>query len=210
MNQQSEGIVLHRKNFQEADRLVTIYTKDFGKISCIAKGVKRPTSRKAGHLEPGTYCKLYLARGKNLDILTEVEMKKAFGVENVKNNRTNQIYHLLELVDCLTVTNQKNKEIFELLVHFLEMVEKEENFPLLFSAFKVKLLSSLGFFSAQNLKNTNTRKLLENFEKENLKVLKNKLGETTNYLNLLEFLDSIIEKITERRLKTNRFIYAQI
>lgn len=210
MNQKSEGIVLNYRSFQEADRLITIYSRDFGKVNCIAKGVKRPTSKKTGHLEPGTYCKLYIARGKNLDILTEVEMKRAFGVENVNNNRSNQVYHLLELVDYLTVANQKNKEIFYLLLNFLEMVENEENFPLLFCAFKIKLLSSLGFFSAHNLRETSTKRLLEEFEHEDLQILKNKLGKTGNYLKLLEFLDSIIEKITERRLKTNRFIHARI
>lgn len=210
MNLKSEGIVLSRKSFQDADRLVTFYTRDFGKITVIAKGVKKPASRKAGHLELATYCTFYIAKGKNLDILTEVETKEAFGLENLSSRSTNEVYHLLELTNHLTVPNQKNKEVFDLLVDFLKVIGDEKNKNLTLVAFKIKLLSILGFFSTTNLKDSKSKNLLADFESQDLGQLKEKLGGDGKYLKLLVFLDSIIERITERKLKTNRFINAQI
>ena len=47
----SEAIVLRRTDFGEADRLLTLYSRDFGKIKAIAKGARKPQSRKTGHVE---------------------------------------------------------------------------------------------------------------------------------------------------------------
>src|SRR3989344_5515459 len=129
----TEGVILARRNFGEADRILTIYTKDYGKISAIAKGVKRPRSKKAGHVELGNWCKVFIARGKNLDILTEVELKKAFGIADFESKKANKIYHLLELVNTLTQREQKNSYVFRLLIEFLEGIEDGEDFQLISS-----------------------------------------------------------------------------
>lgn len=211
MYQKTEAVVLSRKNFQEADRLLTIYTKDFGKISCIAKGVRKPTSRKSGHLENGTWCDVFIAKGKNLDILTEVELKQAFGLDNLKGKKTNEIYHFLELVDSLTPHNQKNSEVFHLLVNFLKKIELSQNFSLVSTVFKLRLLSILGFFSSDNLKLSNAKVLLGRLQNEDINNLQDEIEiSQENYLKLSSFLDSIIENVSERKLKTNRFIYAQL
>src|SRR3990167_11066899 len=104
----TEGVVLRRKNFGEADRIVTFYTRDYGKVTALAKGVRRPSSKKAGHIELGNWCKVFVARGKNLDLLTEVEAKYAFGIDEFTETKANRIYHILELVDALTPEHQKN------------------------------------------------------------------------------------------------------
>lgn len=211
MYQATEGIVLSHKSFAEADRLLTIYTKDFGKITCIAKGVKRPKSRKSGHVEIASWCKIFTARGKNLDILTEVELKKSFGHENFSTAKANKIYHILELVDCLTPHNQKNADVFNLLLSFLKKIDMGEDFNLISSAFKLKLLSALGFFSAGSLQYSNAKDLLTMFETDNFESLKENLTiNDENYLKLLAFLDSIIEDVAERKLKTNKFLNAAI
>ncbi len=210
MYQATEGIVLSHKNFGEADRLLTIYTKDFGKINCIAKGVKRPKSRKSGHVEIASWCKIFTARGKSLDILTEVELKKSFGHEDFSTTKANKIYHILELVDCLTPHNQKNTQVFDLLLSFLKKIDSGENFNLISSAFKLKLLAALGFFSADNLKYSSAKNLLTKFETDDFDSLKSLKIDDENYLKLLAFLDSIIEDTAERKLKTNKFLNAAI
>src|SRR3989344_6728626 len=106
----TEAIILKKRNFSESDRLLTIFTRDFGKLTVLAKGVRRPKSKKAGHVELGSWCKVFLARGKNLDILTEVEVKKAFGIADFSPTKTNKIYHLLELIELLTVPHQNNRQ----------------------------------------------------------------------------------------------------
>ena len=203
----TEGIILARRNFGEADRILTIYTKDYGKISAIGKGVRRPRSKKAGHVELGSWCKIFAARGKNLDLLTEVETKKAFGIDNFSPAKANKIYHLLELVDSLTQHEQKNQEVFFLLLKYLDEISKGNNFDLISSVFKVKLLSELGFFSAKSLKGSKSQQFLQSLENDDFENLKKRVKlDRDSYLKLLTFLDSMIENLIERTLKTNRFV----
>jgi len=203
----TEGVILARRNFGEADRILTIYTKDYGKISAIGKGVRRPRSKKAGHVELGSWCKIFAVRGKNLDLLTEVETKKAFGIDNFSPAKANKIYHLLELVDSLTQHEQKNQEVFFLLLKYLDEISKGNNFDLISSVFKVKLLSELGFFSAKSLKGSKSQQFLQSLENDDFENLQKRVKlDKESYLKLLTFLDSMIENLIERTLKTNRFV----
>lgn len=203
----TEGVVIRRRNFGEADRILTIYTRDYGKISALAKGVRRPRSKKAGHLELGNWCKVFVARGKNLDLLTEVQVKRAFGIADFTEDKANKIYHLLELVESLTAEHQKNPQVFILLVQFLKRCVREEDFNLVSAVFKIKLLSLLGFFSASSLKDSQTKDVIKVLEHEDFEAVKQKirLSQGSN-LKLLTFLDSMVENLTQQKLKTSRFL----
>ena len=203
----TEGVILKRKNFGEADRIVTIYTRDQGKVVALAKGVRRPRSKKAGHLELGSWCKVFIARGKSLDLLAEVELKRAFGIADFKTSKANKIYHLLELVDALTADHQKNLEAYILLVQFLKHCQGDEEFGLMSSVFKVKLMSTCGFFSSHQTAIKSTQKFLESLQIDDYEKIKSKfrLSQRAN-LKLLSFLDSMIENITQSKLKTSRFL----
>jgi len=203
----TEGVILARRNFAEADRILTIYTRDYGKVIALAKGVRRPRSRKAGHLELGNWCRIFVARGRNLDLLTEVELKRSFGILDFSEQKANKIYHLLELVDSLTAEKAKNLSVFILLIGFLKRITDGEDFRLLSVTFKIKLLSTLGFFSARNIKNSKAKNLFETLENADFGKIKEKIKLTDrSYLKLLQFLDSIIENLTQTKLKTSRFL----
>ena len=203
----TEGVILSRRNFGESDRILTIFTRDHGKLTLLAKGVRRPKSRKGGHVEIANWCKLFIACGKNIDLLTEVETKKAFGIADFTETKANKIYHLLEVVESLTAEKQKNLQVFILLVQFLKKVVSNEDFDLVSAIFKVKLLSTLGFFSAKNLKGSKSKDLFEILETQDFDVIKKRLKLTrSDYLKLLAFLDSMIENLTQQKLKTVRFL----
>src|SRR6266436_5729191 len=72
----TEAIVLRRTDFGEADRILTLFTPTYGKVRAVAKGVRRTTSRLAGHLEPFTRTQLLLATGRDLDIVTQAEARE--------------------------------------------------------------------------------------------------------------------------------------
>jgi DNA repair protein RecO (recombination protein O) len=203
----TEGVILKRKNFGEADRILTIYTKDFGKVTALAKGVRRPRSKKAGHLELGNWCKVFIAKGKSMDLLTEVELKKAFGIADFSESKTNKIFHILEIVHSMTPDHQKNTKIFSLLVSFLYQIAKEKDFNLISSVFKIKLMAELGYFSAKSLKDSKTKKVFEIIEEREFGDIEENLNlSQESYLNLLSFLDSMIENLTQSKLKTVRFL----
>jgi DNA repair protein RecO (recombination protein O) len=143
----TEAIILSRKNFGEADRLLTIFTKYYGKRRVLAKGVRRPISRKRGSLEIFSYVKIFLAKGKNIDIVTEAELINRFGGWRKDLIKVGVAYHLVEVVERLTAENQEHKEIFKLLVNSFEKLTSLgywEIYPFV-QSFKVKVLEELGF-----------------------------------------------------------------
>lgn len=148
------GIVIKKNNFGEADRLFTICSRHYGKIKAIGKGVRRSTSKKGGNLGLFNLVKLFLASGRNLDIITEVELINSFA--NLKNDlkRLSGAFYLCELAEVLTVENQASENIFDLLKEGLSFLNQNDNFQKSFFAdFQKKLLLASGFGVPQNTKN---------------------------------------------------------
>lgn len=143
-----EGIILKRRNLGEADRILTVFSKNLGKISVLAKGVRRITSRRAGNVELLNRVSMYLHRAKSFLILTEAISLNTF--QKIKDNLTlsTYAYHLIELVDKLTAENQENRLTYENLVEVLKRLERNPR-QILIRAFEVKILSLLGFANFQ-------------------------------------------------------------
>lgn len=140
----TEGIILKRRNFGEADKILTIFSKHYGKIRAIAKGIRKITSRKAGSLELFNLCKFVFTKGKNLDIISEVEVLNNFSFWRKNLKKVGIAYYFCELVDKLTPEGQVNKAIFELLKNFLLKMEIANESGFLRS-FEEHLLEELGF-----------------------------------------------------------------
>jgi len=66
-----EAVVLRHSDWGEADRLLSLYSREQGKLRAVAKGVRKVRSRKAGHLEPFTRVSLLLARGIHPKVVSE-------------------------------------------------------------------------------------------------------------------------------------------
>ncbi|MGC8474302.1 MAG: DNA repair protein RecO, partial [Candidatus Dormibacteria bacterium] len=75
-----EGVVLRRRNYQEADRILVILTRDHGKVSCLARGVRRPRARNAAGLELLGRAKLLLIPGRSLYVLAQARPVGAGGL----------------------------------------------------------------------------------------------------------------------------------
>ncbi len=141
----TEAIVLKRQNLGEADRIVTLYTPDEGKLRAVAKGVRRPASRLAGHLELFSLSLVQLARGRELDVLTQAETRAAF--RNVREDlaRTSQAYYALELVDRFTPDRLEHGAVFHLLRELLETLDGPAPSPLALHHFTLHALAALGY-----------------------------------------------------------------
>ena len=74
----TDAIVLSRFDFGEADRILTLITPGGGKLKAIAKGIRRPTSRIGGSLEPFAELTVALARGRTFDVVTQVSVGHAW------------------------------------------------------------------------------------------------------------------------------------
>jgi len=144
MNYKTAGIVIRRFNFGEADRILTIFTQRFGKIKAIARGVRKITSKMAGSLEPFILVELQLHEGKTFYTITGVDIKKEFGALDCSLKKTSHLFYLAELIDKFTEENQKNLEIFDLLVNILNFSCREEN-CFWVRVFELKIVELAGF-----------------------------------------------------------------
>src|SRR5690242_266710 len=145
----TEGLILKRINFGEADRVLTVLTDRYGKISAIARGVRKITSRRAGNIEVLNRVKLHLFKAKSYT-LSEAESIDTF--QKIKDNLTLSTYafHILELIDRLVPEEQKNPNIYSLVLETLELLKTSPR-QIFIRSFEVKLLSLLGFWSSSAL-----------------------------------------------------------
>src|SRR4051812_22198826 len=92
------GILIARKNYSEGDRILVLFTKNFGRVTVIAKGVRKLKSRKRGHIEIFSLIKFQAVTGKSMDILTEAEVINDY--EEIRSDLTkvSVAYFLVEIV----------------------------------------------------------------------------------------------------------------
>ncbi|MDR3576632.1 MAG: DNA repair protein RecO [Anaerolineaceae bacterium] len=140
-----EAVVLRHSNWDEADRLLVMYTRQQGKLRAIAKGARRLRSRKAGHLEPFTCVKLMLARGRDLWIVTQAETVEAYLPLREDIIRTGHAAYVLELIDRFTYEEGENHQLYQLLVDTLHHLTDEEDVFSALRYFEIHLLDLLGF-----------------------------------------------------------------
>lgn len=194
----TEGIVLKRRNFGEADRILTVFTLKSGKISVLAKGVRRITSRRAGNVELLNRVSMYLYKAKTFLILTEATSLNTY--QKIKGNLTLSTiaFHIIELVDKLTAENQENGIIYGNLVEVLKRLERNPR-QILIRAFEAKILSNLGFISFED-------PLLQKLETlawdeiERIKINQKQALETERVLRYH------LERVIEGELKSRQFL----
>ncbi len=141
----TQAIVLSHIEYGEADRILKLFTLEKGKISAIAKGVRKIRSRKAGHLEPFTYVNLYLAKGRNLDIITQAETINPFMGLRENLERVAFASYVMELLDRFTYEEGQNVGIFRLLASTLSRLESQTNTETIVHFFELRFLDLLGF-----------------------------------------------------------------
>lgn len=141
----TEAIVLRRKDFGEADRILTLYTPARGKVRAIAKGIRKPRSRKAGHLELFTRSQLLLATGRDLDIVTQAEMVDAYRPLREELLRGAYAGYLVELLDRFTPDAEENDELYSLLREGLTWASTAPDLALAARYYELQLLGLAGY-----------------------------------------------------------------
>lgn len=141
----TQAIVLRRRDLFEADRLLTLYTPDRGKLRAIAKGIRKPTSRKAGHLELFTHSQLLVAKGRNLDIITQAETIEPFIPLREDLLRTSYACYAGELLDQIVEEGVPNPRLFYLLRDTLTRLGEHVDLALAVRFFELHLLGFAGY-----------------------------------------------------------------
>jgi DNA repair protein RecO (recombination protein O) len=141
----TEVLLLRRMNLGEADRILTLYSPTEGKLRAVAKGIRRPSSRLGGHLEPFSRAIVQLARGRELDIVTQIESCEVYRRLREQLHRTAQGYYILELIDRLTPDRLPNPAVYGLACDALRTLDAAEILPLALPHFVLHVLGALGF-----------------------------------------------------------------
>ena len=141
-NFKTEGVVLRQSSSGEADRLLTVYTRDFGTLRVVGRGLRRPTSRLAGHLEPLVHVALQLARGRGLDVVTGADTVHGHAALRGSLEGIARGLVCAELVEAFAQEEQANPELFQALAEALAMLDAGEGDRLLWHfAFQVLRLT---------------------------------------------------------------------
>ena len=115
----SEGIILSRRSFSEADRILSVFSREKGRTSLIAKGVRKPKSRKRGSIEVFSEVKYAAAKGKSLDIMTEVEIIDSYPDIRKSLKKVSVAYFYMETVGRLLGEEEQNESLYRLLKKYL-------------------------------------------------------------------------------------------
>lgn len=145
-----EAIVLKRKNVGETDRVLTIFSKEYGKLRVLGKGIRRITSRRAPHLEIFSHVRLLLHQGKTWDSISEVQPVHTFAHIRQDLKKVGAAYYLCELVDTFLPERQEHADVFWLLRNTLADVNRGVHGQVVF-AFAQTLLHTLGFLPKERI-----------------------------------------------------------
>lgn len=141
-----EGIVLRARDFNEADRILTILTAAEGKFEAVARGARRPRSSMAGAAQLFTRANMMLFRGRSLDTLSSVEVLSTH--QRVRSDLTCMAYgsYVAELTDAMTAERQPAPDVYSLVCATFAAFERQEARPAVVAlGFEMKFLSLIGF-----------------------------------------------------------------
>jgi DNA repair protein RecO (recombination protein O) len=114
-----EGVVLRRVDYGEADRILTVLTREHGKIGVIARGVRKPQSRLAARTDLFVRSRMQLAKGRGeLDVLTQAEAV-SMPLQSGDSRRAACAALCAELTDRVLETHHRDDEIYALVVDAL-------------------------------------------------------------------------------------------
>ena len=173
-----EGIVIKRKNFGETDKIITVFTRNQGKIRLIAKGIRKISSRRASHIELFKHVKITYNKFKALFVLTDALSMDEYNFSDKNLNKLAYAYYLSEIIDQLVPESQPMEDIFELFKKSLKEISQleytkdlDKQFPYLASG----IMATLGYLPQ-------------------------------NTVVTLPNLVNLVEDLSERRLKTPKLL----
>ncbi|MCC6614511.1 MAG: DNA repair protein RecO [Anaerolineae bacterium] len=140
------ALILKRRDFGEADRLLTILTPFQGKLDVIAKGARKLTSSKTGHVELYTRADMLIHRGRDLGICVQAEMTAPFLPLRENLNRGAHASYCAELLDRLTAEGETDAgALFKLMDDTFIRLSLEDDLRLTVRFFELRLLDLVGF-----------------------------------------------------------------
>ncbi len=141
----TEAVIIKRIDLGEADRILTLFTPHFGKLRVVARGVRRVTSRLAGHVELFTRSRMLLARGRNLDIVTQSETIDPYRPLHDDLSRIARTSYAAELLDALAPDELENYPAYRLVVDTFGLLCEDPDPDRVLRWYELQLLGYMGY-----------------------------------------------------------------
>ncbi len=143
----TEGVVLKSFDFRETSRIATFFTKDYGKITGVLKGIRKDRKKFGSSADRFTVNDIvyYPTRHSDIHLISQCDMKAFFGLIRQDYRRSTAAHYALELVNTMMPTEYVNGKIYELLLNYLASLETVSDINKLVHIFQVKLLLHSGF-----------------------------------------------------------------
>jgi len=145
--QKSEAIVIRRQDLRETSLIITLFTKDFGKIKGIVRGVRGPHAQYGGgSLEIFAHDEVVFYEQKKADVFTISQCDLIEFFDSIRQSLERLAYanYIIELLDSVTALGDKNTEVFELLLNSLILLSGQASPKRVARIFEIKLLGLLG------------------------------------------------------------------
>lgn len=145
--QRTDAIVLRKRDFRETSIIVNFYTRSFGKFSGILKGIRKDPQKFASTVEQFSYNEIifYETRNSGLHLVSQCDLKDNFNILRGDIQRIGMASLAVELVDAVMAEEDKNEEVFELILTTLSLLANTSNPDKVMTIFKIKILSLSGF-----------------------------------------------------------------
>lgn len=145
-NLKTNGIIIGEHNSGDFDKMLTMLTPGFGKISCAAKGARRPKSALLAGTQFLAFGEYMMFKGGNTYNINSCEIIEIFYNIRTDLDKLKYTSHIIKIIQDVTEENQNCYNILQLLLNTLYMIsETEKNLDLILSIFKLRLLCILGF-----------------------------------------------------------------
>lgn len=141
------ALILKRRDFGEADRVLTILTPEHGKLDVVAKGARKPTSHKTGHVELFTRTDMLVHTGRDLGIVVQAEMVEPYLALREELTRGAYANYVVELLDRFTAEGDilEGSGLFDLLDETLGRLCNDSDPRLAVRYYEMRLLDLVGF-----------------------------------------------------------------
>jgi DNA repair protein RecO (recombination protein O) len=144
----ADAVILRARDFQEADRLLTLYTLEEGKVTAKVRGARKPKSRLAGATLPLTHVQVMLWRGRSsIETLTQAVPKETFAPLREDVWRLAHASLVVEVVDFSTVERASSAEVFVALLETLALVAYGDAPEVAAYGFALRLLRAGGLLA---------------------------------------------------------------
>ncbi len=166
------GVILKKQNYKEADQILTVWTRQAGKVRLLAKSLRLPKSKLASSLTELTVVEMEAVGHKNLPTVISAQCKKNYRSFRDDLVKTGSAFYAGELMMKMTADEHPNEPAFNLMVEFLEKLDEVEliGHYSLIDKFALDLAEILGFGRPQIIRShADVRNFIENLIERSLK-----------------------------------------